>query len=368
MFNAFSSSGRSKEAPMEFEYERKNTDVFSSGYPGGDSNKKRAHSSASNSFSEHFNVTPTSNAVKNEDSNSDGKSEHSVDPPITGSKFLFSLPPSTASSEISALLNTMSDDLGSLSVRSKERAPIATNAIRKVRRRRELNGNRLHKIARRENETDSESENEHPEKDSKQRSSDMWGPSASIGNDKRPNYQDIPLIVSGYLQLFFNIFLIAVLLYLVTQFIQSVQRDVDLRVEEYSAEILQEMSQCSKNYLENRCSPETRVPAMEKACRAWESCMNRDPKVIGRAKVSAETFAEIINSFIEPISYKTMLFFLALVFGSLFVSNFAFGFYRSHRINIHRQDDPLRPHVISAPYNHPMYYPPPPPYNNRYIT
>lgn len=35
--------------------------------------------------------------------------------------------------------------------------------------------------------------------------------------------------------------------------------------------------------------------------------MNRDPTVVGRAKVSAETFAEIINSFIEPISYKTMV-------------------------------------------------------------
>lgn len=73
-------------------------------------------------------------------------------------------------------------------------------------------------------------------------------------------------------------------------------------------EIVQEMAVCSKEYLENRCAPGTRVPAMEKACLAWEKCMNRDPTVVGRAKVSAETFAEIINSFIEPISYKTMVF------------------------------------------------------------
>jgi hypothetical protein len=46
---------------------------------------------------------------------------------------------------------------------------------------------------------------------------------------------------------------------------------------------------------------------MEKACLAWEKCMNRDPTVVGRARVSAETFAEIVNSFIEPISYKTMV-------------------------------------------------------------
>ncbi|KAG5462821.1 MAG: hypothetical protein BJ554DRAFT_3411, partial [Olpidium bornovanus] len=105
------------------------------------------------------------------------------------------------------------------------------------------------------------------------------------------------------------------------------------------------MSQCSEKYLENKCTPGDRVPAIEQACRAWESypfastffdfssslagfrfsfatlrldpspkyaltssftCMYRDPTVVGRAKVSAETFAEIINSFVEPISYKTM--------------------------------------------------------------
>lgn len=78
-------------------------------------------------------------------------------------------------------------------------------------------------------------------------------------------------------------------------------------------EILQEMAICSKEYLENRCAPNTRVPAMEKACSAWEKCMNRDPTVVGRARVSAETFAEIINSFIEPISYKTMVVPLKII-------------------------------------------------------
>lgn len=94
--------------------------------------------------------------------------------------------------------------------------------------------------------------------------------------------------------------------------------------------------------------------------------MNRDPTQVGRARVSAETFAEIINSFIEPISYKTMVgllkfllldfisfrwclelfsigidtkikfkqfFCLLTVFGGIFFSNFAFGFYRAKALN-----------------------------------
>lgn len=166
-------------------------------------------------------------------------------------------------------------------------------------------------------------------------------------------HRDIPYIASGYLQLFFNVFLVGILLYFVIVFVRTIQRDVDQKVDEYSAEILQEMSICSKEYTENRCSPDHRVPAMEKACTTWERCMNRDPTVVGRAKVSAETFAEIINSFIEPISYKTMIFCISIIFGSVFVSNFAFGFFRAKSINHpHPYMAAAAPYFIDNVYSH----------------
>jgi len=45
--------------------------------------------------------------------------------------------------------------------------------------------------------------------------------------------------------------------------------------------------------------------------------------------VGAETFAVILNSFIEPISYKSMFFVSILLFGTLAMSNIAFGFFRA---------------------------------------
>jgi hypothetical protein len=149
-------------------------------------------------------------------------------------------------------------------------------------------------------------------------------------------HRDLPYIASGYLQLGFNLFLISIILYFLVSFITTIQADVNKKVEEYSAEILSEISVCSKDYLENRCSPDQRVPAMQLACQAWERCMERDPAKVGRARVSAETFAEIVNSLIEPISYKTMIFCLALIFGSLFVSNFAFGLLRQKQYSSHQ--------------------------------
>lgn len=68
---------------------------------------------------------------------------------------------------------------------------------------------------------------------------------------------------------------------------------------------------------------------MEKACMAWEACMKKDPSTTGRAKLSAETFAEVINSLVDPISYKTMMFILLGIFGTMFISNYAFNAARS---------------------------------------
>lgn len=129
-------------------------------------------------------------------------------------------------------------------------------------------------------------------------------------------HRDIPLIASQYLQLMFNLSLVMLLLYAVFCFYLTIRHDVDKKVSEFSATILAEMSLCQRKYVENRCIPGMRVPAMEASCERWDKCMTRDPAQVGRARVSAETFAEIINSFIEPISYKTMVL-LAFLFPPL---------------------------------------------------
>ncbi len=82
---------------------------------------------------------------------------------------------------------------------------------------------------------------------------------------------------------------------------------------------MQEIAECSQLYLTNRCDPAVRVPAMyvspphvlltlrEGACKAWDVCMHRDPTAIGRTNVMVETFASVINSFVEQISWRTMV-------------------------------------------------------------
>lgn len=122
--------------------------------------------------------------------------------------------------------------------------------------------------------------------------------------EKHPN---LPHILSYYTQFLLNVFLVFFMMYLVYSFWSTIQSDVDMKSREMVVETMAEMAQCAREYQENRCDRMSRVPAMEINCNSWERCMQQDPSKVGRAKVSANTFAEILNSFIEPISVKAMV-------------------------------------------------------------
>ncbi|KAI4241356.1 MAG: hypothetical protein L6R42_011290 [Xanthoria sp. 1 TBL-2021] len=89
------------------------------------------------------------------------------------------------------------------------------------------------------------------------------------------------------------------------------------------------MAMCARDYKDNKCDKsEARVPAMESICNSWEKSMQRDPTMVGIAKVSAHTFAEIINNFFQPISAKAMISLCVLFLGCLAVNNLTMYLFR----------------------------------------
>ncbi|EMD41370.1 hypothetical protein CERSUDRAFT_89935 [Gelatoporia subvermispora B] len=187
-----------------------------------------------------------------------------------------------------------------------------------------------------------------------------------------PPPSDLPYILLGYLQFFFNLSLILVFLYLLIQFILTVQRDVEQRISEYSMDIVQEIAQCAMQYKTNLCASNP-IPAMAHQCGLWETCMNRDPSKVGRAKVGAELIAEVVNGFVEPISWKTLAFTLtSLAFLTVFI-NALLSLYRSRHDPVHHAPQPHHPPAIPAfpiapatPYPH-HYLAPPPEWNKPWI-
>ncbi|KAM5464539.1 hypothetical protein MferCBS49748_005424 [Microsporum ferrugineum] len=145
----------------------------------------------------------------------------------------------------------------------------------------------------------------------------------------------IPRILSYYAQFTFNLIIAFLILYVIVAFLLAIKHDVEIASESQSADILAEIAICTKNYVENRCGDPDgrRLPALETVCDNWERCMHRDPAKVGRARVSAQTLAEIFNGFIEPISFKAMFFFIFSIALCVTVSNLTFSFFRNKSNN-----------------------------------
>jgi hypothetical protein len=144
---------------------------------------------------------------------------------------------------------------------------------------------------------------------------------------------NIPYVLSLYLQLIFNVLIIGLICYFVVIFITTIRSDMNYKLELYITDSLQEISKCSREYYRNKCNEATIPPVLENQCTNWMKCMNRDPQLIGRSKLTAETFADILNGFIKPISWKSIVFLAIMIFGSVIVTNMAFNTYR-HSTNI----------------------------------
>lgn len=145
------------------------------------------------------------------------------------------------------------------------------------------------------------------------------------------NDPNVPHVLSLYLQLFCNLVLVLMVMYLLYLVITNIRADVRHKIEMYTSDALQEISRCSREYYRNRCSNDddnVRAPALEQICTNWEKCMNRDPLQIGKLKITAETFAEIVNGFFRPITWKSLFMFSFLLVGSFTVTNYSFGSYR----------------------------------------
>lgn len=120
-------------------------------------------------------------------------------------------------------------------------------------------------------------------------------------------HPNVPSVLSWWAQLVVNLALFSLFVYVLFAFVSAIRTEIEQAADEVSAGILAEMAACAKSYVDNKCGGGDRLPALESVCENWERCMNRDPAKVGRAKVTAETIAIIINSFIDPISWKAIV-------------------------------------------------------------
>lgn len=144
-----------------------------------------------------------------------------------------------------------------------------------------------------------------------------------------------PIAFSIYLHLTFQLLTLMIVLF----FLHTLYHDVYLKLNHKSSLILAQIEDCSHSYVRNKCHPSQRVPAAEAACIKWEYCMNQNPSV-GKLGVLAETFAEVVNGFVTPLSWKS--WGVVIIIGGITLNWGVFGRYNS-------SDDDTRPRTRSRP-------------------
>lgn len=166
----------------------------------------------------------------------------------------------------------------------------------------------------------------------------------------------LPNTLSVYVQFLLNLFFAFCIMYLLWGILATIRGDIDEKAMIESSEILAEMAVCAHEYKENRCDRESRVPAMESVCNSWEKCMQRDPYKVGRSRLSAGMFAEIFNSFIEPLSMKAIVVTVASILSGFALINLSFGAYRAKHAHLSPPSSHPSPSAAAAG----AHGPPPP--------
>jgi hypothetical protein len=189
--------------------------------------------------------------------------------------------------------------------REQRKSRFSNAVANKVRKRKRIDRDHAALIGLRGSDSDSDGDSR--SKGRRQREpSKNWFSQLLHDIESHPN---LPNVLSYYAQLTLNTFVIGLGIFAVWTFWSTIKSDVDKASEEATAIVVAEMAKCARDYVDNGCAKDNRPPALEAVCDNWEHCMNRDPNSVGRAKISAQTYGQIVNGFVEPISWKAFVRF-----------------------------------------------------------
>ncbi|KAI1317390.1 hypothetical protein EDD11_008454 [Mortierella claussenii] len=144
---------------------------------------------------------------------------------------------------------------------------------------------------------------------------------------------DLPYILAGYVQVAMNTAFVGALIYIMANFITTVQSDVSFKSEKLLEREIKQMAKCKEEYNTYGCDRPV-GPKLVEICDDLRACWDQPLPRIGRGTVAAETVAQMVNVFVNTMSFKTLGFVIVLVFGGLYFSNQVISSYRSnHTIN-----------------------------------
>ncbi|KGG51357.1 hypothetical protein DI09_38p270 [Mitosporidium daphniae] len=126
------------------------------------------------------------------------------------------------------------------------------------------------------------------------------------------NISILPYILIGYLRLVFHLTWLLTFIWGIWALYAILMNDVSIKINAETNLIIQEIEQAKMLFSQNKCFNEDVIrnsPALDSLCAGWKTKAEQsDPRSkISHGKLMAETIAEIINSFVERITLRSLM-------------------------------------------------------------
>ncbi|CAO3600176.1 unnamed protein product [Absidia cylindrospora] len=143
-----------------------------------------------------------------------------------------------------------------------------------------------------------------------------------LAMNRRPSYFscETPFILSSYTTLIFYSILTITVFFLLFLGLKAIQLEIRNRIAQHLFDLENSIAHCRQQYQQNHCYDLITSPILAKYCEDWLKCMQKNSHVISRSDIAARVFGELINSFFDALTLKTMFALCLLVFGSVLVS------------------------------------------------
>ena len=128
-------------------------------------------------------------------------------------------------------------------------------------------------------------------------------------------------MVERWTKTFTYIWIMASCVFIMWSVFATIRSEINVAGDREVAALHAEVATCTRQWRENMCEPHRMLPALAAQCNEWALCMEQDPNAARKAVLSAQTFANILNGFLETLSWKTMFAAVFLIAAPLTLIN-----------------------------------------------
>ncbi|ORX62216.1 hypothetical protein DM01DRAFT_301039 [Hesseltinella vesiculosa] len=125
---------------------------------------------------------------------------------------------------------------------------------------------------------------------------------------------DMPMILSNYAFMLFYVLFMALVLILLYQTFRTLQLEIQEQIQQQIQAQVHTIDACSQKYQDYNCDRSDLAPVLLSYCLGWSKCMQDDPYNVKKIDAAARVFGDLINTFCNALSFKTMIAICLVVF------------------------------------------------------